>query len=66
MPERLLIDEPQALAHCGAGIERGLESFFVIEIRAIPPHLLTWCERRHPKKQVRKYNLNDTSGTYGV
>jgi len=28
MPERLLIDEPQALAHCGAGIERGLESFF--------------------------------------
>jgi hypothetical protein len=28
MPERLLIDEPQALAHCGAGVERGLESFF--------------------------------------
>ena len=28
MPERLPIDKPQALVHCGAGIERGLESFF--------------------------------------
>jgi hypothetical protein len=35
MPERLLIDEPQALAHYGAGIERGRESFFgVVEAMA--------------------------------
>jgi hypothetical protein len=48
MPERLPIDEPQALAPCGAGIERGWESFF-----GVGEAMATICEKRLSKADYK-------------